>query len=98
VVQALPLTPPWAITTLRLRANTRTETSIPLSATAAKLLQISFADYDGADSLVIQADGKIVVAGTAVHGSTPNYDFALARYNTDGSLDVAFGPNQKWQK
>jgi uncharacterized delta-60 repeat protein len=35
--------------------------------------------------VVIQSDNKIVVAGTA--GS----DFALARYNSDGSLDSDFG-------
>ena len=36
--------------------------------------------------LAIQADGKIVVAGEG-----NNYKFALARYNTDGSLDNTFG-------
>ena len=36
-------------------------------------------------SAAIQADGKIVVAGYADTGS--DYDFALARFNTDGSLD-----------
>ena len=36
-----------------------------------------------------QADGEIVVAG---HGSVPggNFDFVLARYNVDGSLDASF--------
>jgi uncharacterized delta-60 repeat protein len=37
-----------------------------------------------AGGVVIQADGRIVAAGQA--GS----DFALARYNSDGSLDTAF--------
>ena len=40
-------------------------------------------DY-GAD-VQIQTDGKIIVAGVS------NNDFALARYNTDGSLDTSFG-------
>jgi uncharacterized delta-60 repeat protein len=40
--------------------------------------------YDRAKSLVIQPDGKIVVAGDS------NSDFALVRYNSDGSLDVGF--------
>jgi uncharacterized delta-60 repeat protein len=44
---------------------------------------------DLANALAIQADGKIVAAGESdASGST---DFALARYNTDGSLDVGFG-------
>ncbi|MGB6041927.1 MAG: Ig-like domain-containing protein, partial [Pirellulales bacterium] len=34
--------------------------------------------------LIVQSDGKIVAGGTA------NLDFALARYNTDGSLDTLF--------
>jgi uncharacterized delta-60 repeat protein/uncharacterized repeat protein (TIGR01451 family) len=42
-----------------------------------------------AHSLAIQADGKIVAAGSS---ATPtNQQFALARYNPDGSLDQAFG-------
>jgi len=36
-------------------------------------------------SLVIQPDGKIVAGGNA------NFDFALVRYNGDGSLDPGFG-------
>jgi uncharacterized delta-60 repeat protein len=45
--------------------------------------------YDMADSVTIQNDGKIVVAGTA------NGDFALARYNSDGSLDTTFSGDGK---
>ncbi|HEX7999045.1 MAG TPA: FG-GAP-like repeat-containing protein [Pyrinomonadaceae bacterium] len=36
----------------------------------------------------LQPDGKIVVAGFASNGT--NSDFALVRYNTDGSLDTTF--------
>jgi uncharacterized delta-60 repeat protein len=43
----------------------------------------------GADSVVVQADGKILVAGTASNGS--NTDFALVRYLADGTLDTTFG-------
>jgi uncharacterized delta-60 repeat protein len=41
--------------------------------------------------LVIQADGKIVLGGWVNGGKTTAYDFALARYNANGSLDTAFG-------
>ncbi len=44
-------------------------------------------DFGGNDiifSMAVQSDGKIVVSGTS------NGDFALARYNTDGSLDTSF--------
>lgn len=43
----------------------------------------------GVQGLSLQADGKLVVAGST--GSTPDSDFALARYDTDGSLDSTFG-------
>ncbi|MFN7628359.1 MAG: hypothetical protein ACK5PZ_16150, partial [Pirellula sp.] len=39
-------------------------------------------------SVTVQADGKIVVGGSAVIGSAN--DFALVRYNADGSLDTTF--------
>ena len=40
-------------------------------------------------AVAIQDDGKIVGAG--VSGIYPGTDFALARYNPDGSLDMDFG-------
>ncbi len=44
---------------------------------------------DRARALAIQSDGRIVAAGWAgVSGTT---DFALARYNPDGSLDATYG-------
>jgi uncharacterized delta-60 repeat protein len=42
--------------------------------------------YDVGLSVIQQADGKLVVAGTSYNGS--NSDFALVRYNADGSLDT----------
>jgi uncharacterized delta-60 repeat protein len=60
---------------------------------------------DVANSLVIQEDGKIVVGGSAI-ATIPcppglacavlaASDFALVRYNNDGSLDTTFGTNGK---
>ncbi|TAK07109.1 MAG: hypothetical protein EPO39_07310 [Candidatus Manganitrophaceae bacterium] len=43
------------------------------------------------NALALQADGKIVAAGYASMGGSTGLDFALARYNTDGSLDAGFG-------
>src|SRR5215467_9786835 len=40
-------------------------------------------------SVAIQPDGKIVAAGNAAIGG--GYDFALARYNSNGTLDASFG-------
>jgi len=46
-----------------------------------------------ANGIVLQPDGKFVVAGTASDSATRPVatDIALARYNSDGSLDSAFG-------
>ncbi len=46
-----------------------------------------------ANSIAIQNDGKIVVAGYANNGS--NYDFAVVRYNANGSLDATFDGDGK---
>jgi uncharacterized delta-60 repeat protein len=48
---------------------------------------------DQGNSVVIQSDGKIVVAGSSNNGS--NDDFALVRYNADGSLDNTFDSDGK---
>ncbi len=39
-------------------------------------------------SITIQSDNKILLAGSVYDGT--NYDYAIARYNTDGSLDTTF--------
>ena len=48
-----------------------------------------FGATDEAVSVVIQPDGKIVVAGNS------DTQFAIARYNTDGSLDNTFSGDGK---
>jgi uncharacterized delta-60 repeat protein len=50
---------------------------------------------DGADDVAIQADGKIVAAGSGFPAQVRPVDFALARYNRDGSLDATFGDGGK---
>jgi len=55
-----------------------------------------FGNNDGASAVAIQPDGKIVVAGSAKHGSdSSTSDFALSRYNQDGTLDQTFGSGGK---
>ena len=48
---------------------------------------------DIAQSVAIQADGKIVAAGFSSNGA--NYDFAVIRRNADGTLDAAFDGDGK---
>src|SRR5262249_49582815 len=49
---------------------------------------------DWAGGVAIQADGKIVAAGSAGDSSGPG-TIGLARYNTNGSLDASFGNGGK---
>src|SRR5262245_52541641 len=45
-------------------------------------------NIEGAFAVAVQADGKIVAAGLAL-GPGTGRDFALARYNSNGSLDTS---------
>jgi uncharacterized delta-60 repeat protein len=53
---------------------------------------IGSGDDDG-EAVTIQSDGKIVLAGFTWNGT--DEDFAVVRYNTDGTLDTSFGTGGK---
>jgi uncharacterized delta-60 repeat protein len=48
---------------------------------------------DIAQAVAVQADGKIVAAGSSTRTSPPGFDqfFSVARYNPDGTPDTSFG-------
>lgn len=48
-----------------------------------------------ATSVLVLADNKIIVAGYVNTYSARGHDFALVKYNTDGSYDSTFGTNGK---
>jgi uncharacterized delta-60 repeat protein len=54
-----------------------------------------FGGWESAMGVAVQADGKIVAAGGTYDSVANTSDFALARYNADGSLDSAFGSGGK---
>ncbi len=57
---------------------------------------IIFNSYDAAQSVAIQSDGKIVVAGSVIKSNIYyTYDFALVRFTTSGYLDATFGLSGK---
>ena len=64
------------------------------------VVRTHFAGFsDAALAIALQPDGKIVAAGAGVENNEPgggvfNYS-AMARYNTDGSLDQTFGSGGK---
>lgn len=64
---------------------------------AGKVSTDFYGNSDQARRVRLQPDGKIIVAGLATTGSgaTADTDFAVVRYNLDGSLDTTFGSGGK---
>ncbi len=52
---------------------------------------LSAGNWDQATSIVRQADGKLLLGGWVYDGVTSNGDFALLRYEANGTLDATFG-------
>jgi uncharacterized delta-60 repeat protein len=52
-------------------------------------------DDERAQSVALQADGKIVVAGEGDHGPGTDTDFVVVRYDAAGNLDPTFDGNGK---
>ena len=71
----------------RYNANGSLDTSF--SGDGKQTTDFLFGAGDGANDLAIQANGRIVAVGLASGGAT-GQDFALARYNPNGSLDTSF--------
>jgi uncharacterized delta-60 repeat protein len=57
-----------------------------------KVLTTALGSQSRTAGVVILPDSKILVAGTAISGTTGN-DFALVRFNSNGTLDSSFGNN-----
>jgi len=59
----------------------------------ARLESIPTDDFSAGSNVVVQDDGKIVVAGISFDNDNydKGFDFAIARYNPNGSLDLSFG-------
>src|SRR5262245_32317146 len=60
--------------------------------TGGRVLTTFPGGFAEAASVAVQPDGKVVVAGvTLTFNTSDSEDFALVRYNADGSLDTSFG-------
>lgn len=94
-------TAPSSAGTFQVTATSQVDASKSATATVtvSSMLDVTFGSsgkvstaigaIDTINAVVIQSDGKIVVAGSSLNGRTT--DFSLARYLTDGSLDRSFG-------
>ena len=71
----------------RYNPNGSLDTSF--SGDGTQTTDFGFGDLDSAGGVALQGDGKIVAVGIASGGATGE-DFALARYDTNGSLDTGF--------
>lgn len=80
----------YAFATVRYDINGSLDTTFGID---GKIITHIGTDNDFGNSLIIQTDGKIVVAGRSSNGI--NDDFALVRYNSNGSLDNTFGISGK---
>lgn len=77
-----------------VRLNSDGSLDPTFGAGTGKVVQPIGTGYDQASGLVVQADNKIVVAGTCLDATFSNADFCIARLNVDGTLDASFvGPS-----
>lgn len=75
------------------RYNTNGTPDTAFNGTGRTSTVLSAGFSSNATSMALQGNGKIVVAGSANDGA--NYDFAVVRYNADGSLDTTFNGTGK---
>src|SRR5438067_2078816 len=80
-----------AFALVRYNANGSLDPTFGTSGTASTPIGT---DATGASALVLQADGKLVAAGTTTNDGSA-YDFTVVRYNANGSLDATFGTGGK---
>jgi uncharacterized delta-60 repeat protein len=89
--------------TLAILVSARTVLAVdgdldPAFGTDGKVLTDFDHSTDIANAVAIQADAKLVVVGTTYRDNDfSNEDFAVARYNPDGTLDKTFGAGGKVQ-
>ena len=80
---------------VRLNANGSLDTSFGTNGQA--LLDLGSDSSDSAYSMVTQADGKILIAGTTdaqpAGGTGKSTNYGVVRLNANGSLDTSFGTN-----
>jgi uncharacterized delta-60 repeat protein len=73
----------------RFNSDGSLDTTFGKGGTVITTFEPAATNVDHASAVAIQSDGRIVVAGVAASG------VALARYNTDGSLDPSFAGSGK---
>ena len=80
-----------------LMSNLPLDTSFSSDGMNTTSFDLGGGDKDVAARVAVQADGKIVVVGSVQRNDSGDFDFAVARYNTNGSLDTSFSGDGKAQ-
>ncbi len=80
----------WSFITVRYNTNGSIDSTFGTYGIVITFIGTSNSE---ASSIAVQSDGKIVVAGYCYNGT--KQDFALIRYNTDGSIDTTFDNDGK---
>jgi len=87
---SIPPAIPGSVTEFAVRRlNTNGSPDAAFGSAGAASTTIS-GQRDSARAVALQSDGKILVAGQS---SNINVDFAVARFNSNGTLDTGFGGN-----
>jgi uncharacterized delta-60 repeat protein len=77
---------------VRLGTDGRVDATFGAAATPGKVITaVQASNWDEAQGLALDGDGKIVVAGWAYEASSSAGNFAVLRYSADGALDPTFG-------
>jgi uncharacterized delta-60 repeat protein len=82
-----PATNSNAAFVLRLNSNGTLDSSF---GSGGKTLTLLGRELTEADGLALQADGKVVIVGQSYNEGGTGWDIALARFNSDGTLDSTF--------
>jgi uncharacterized delta-60 repeat protein len=87
----------WNYGVVRLNANGSLDKSFGTSGKA--LLDLGSNSYDYANSVVMQSDGKVLIAGTtnaqSTGGSGSSSNYGVVRLDANGTLDTTFGSSGK---
>jgi FG-GAP repeat. len=68
------------------RYNSDGSPDIPFGTGGSVVTGITATSSDGATTVIVQPDGKIILGGSSITTSRQRTNFALARYNPNGSL------------
>lgn len=88
-------TPNYDFVIVRYNADGTTDTTFGVN--GVRVVDFGNTD-DRATSMLLQADGKILVGGRTYTSVADDWNFALVRLNADGSLDTSFSGDAKITK